>query len=270
LSNEIKLFADYVKPSAAEQAACEAVAQQVREFIKGILPDHSTEVFGSQRTGLALAISDIDIRLFETDVQVEVETRPNEAPRHKARKDLQICLRQLYERLLESKDYILVNRRQSRYPLISMQHKASGYDVQIVCNNDTSHARTTTKALLVEDPDLHALFAVFKAAFEIRGLTDVYRGGLGSYSLFIMIAAALQNSRHEYPNRSLVEKFMEVLRFWTKFNPYKQCLAVRTSDHRGLWPKLSLEESLEAAQKYRSAGDLVSLEHPCVSPLRDP
>jgi non-canonical poly(A) RNA polymerase PAPD5/7 len=257
LSNEIRLFLEYMKPTSAEQAARDLVTQQTREFINQILPDHSTEVFGSQRTGLLLATSDIDIRLFEEGTEWTEGSKLNQAPRYRVRKTLLNALTQLWNQLNTHPDYILVHLRHARYPLISMQHKPSGYDIQIVCSNDTSNSRGVTQGYLREDPDIHAIFAVAKAMFDIRGLTDVYRGGIGSYTLLIMIIAALKFEELKTPT-TLEGKFLAFINFYAKIDSYNNCYGVRSEDHAPVWPKMPLEKAIALEADSRKIGDLVS------------
>jgi non-canonical poly(A) RNA polymerase PAPD5/7 len=254
----MRLFLEYMKPTVAEEAARDRVVSDLRAVIKAVLPDHSTEVFGSQRTGLALATSDIDIRLFEEGTVRTRGTRPNAAPRYEVRKQLEMHLTQLHLRLNLHPDYVLIQRRYARYPLISLQHKDSGFDIQIVCSNDTTHSRELTRGLLKEDPDLHALYVVFKVMFDIRGLTDVYRGGAGSYTLFTMIVAAIENRREFIRQPSLGAKFMEILDFYIKFNSYKHALAVKTPEFEGIWPKLPFAETQVPRPEARAGNYLVS------------
>src|SRR5262249_44026224 len=141
-----------------------------------------------------------------------------------------------HQAFLTSHNYILCNLRHARYPLISMQHKDSGLDVQIVCANDTSHSRNVMQGYLSKYKDLAALFSVVKIMFDIRGLLDVFRGGLGSYSLFMMVVASLElwgQRNHwtgagdpfkvkqkygSYQNSSVGAKLLHFLEFYAAFD----------------------------------------------------
>jgi non-canonical poly(A) RNA polymerase PAPD5/7 len=246
-----------MKPTEAEEAARDRIIKQIQALIKSILPSYSTEVFGSQRTGLSLATSDIDIRLFEEGAEPVVNTRPDKAPRGKVRRKLDKDLQKLRQHLLIHQDYALVHKRPARYPLLSLQHKESGFDIQVVCNNDTSHTREAILGFLKEDPDLHALFAVVKVIFDIRGLTDVYRGGAGSYTLFIMTVAAIKYRAFPQMESSLGHKFKRFLGFYAKFDQYKSALSVCTCRMEPSWSKLPLVDAQALEQKYLVRNDQV-------------
>ncbi|KAF2420751.1 hypothetical protein EJ08DRAFT_738481 [Tothia fuscella] len=307
LTHEIKMFAEWIRPTLNELRARDAAAKQTRDIIHNILPNLSTELFGSQKTGLALATSDIDIRLFEDRPEV---FHPEAAPRKQTRLRLHHQLQKLHDYFLDHKDYILVQLRHARYPLITMQHKESSYDIQIVCNNDTSLSQDTIRRNLEADPDLFPLFALVKVAFDIRGLSDVFRGGLGSYSLFMMLVASskidvptlkswqkalaagtcyeklLDIATARLPVGLLADsdidlgvKFVEFLKFYesTTLNTYATGISV---EEPFLFPKEDKDVALKRKGRYLTKGDLrtaarhhisaINPDQPYLLTLQDP
>jgi non-canonical poly(A) RNA polymerase PAPD5/7 len=247
-----------MKPTAAEQAACDLVTAQIRAVIKHILPRLSTEVFGSQRTGLALSTSDIDIRLFDEDTRWAKGTRPSAVPRDEVRTQLNEYLDSIMAHLLKHPDFVLIQKRHARYPLLTLQHRESGFDIQVVCSNDTSQSRDITQTFLKEEPDLHAIFAVLKVMLDIRGLNDVYRGGAGSYTLFMMIALSFRHRQDYMRGASLGDKFKDILNFYEVFKTYSHALALKTSELESIWPKLPLAKARAKEQQERAKNDIVS------------
>src|SRR5437764_222299 len=106
-----------MKPTAKEQAARQAVISQLYELTKEYLPSQRLEVFGSERTGLALAISDLDFRLYQGQSE-RADQLPEKAPRYEVRKKMTRHLTKLHEGLQKSGHYILCALRHARYPLI--------------------------------------------------------------------------------------------------------------------------------------------------------
>ncbi|KAF2027911.1 hypothetical protein EK21DRAFT_102237 [Setomelanomma holmii] len=193
LAIEIEIFYTYSKPSYYESLARRHVIEQVRKHSRQTLPDHILEVFGSERTGLAMAMSDIDLRLLPQS-RIEDPEKVKLPPTHEQRMEGMKNLHKLhFNNLARQKAYLLPWLRYARYPLISLQDKQSGLDIQIVLSNDTSLSRETMKRYMDEYPYLHQLYFVVKAMFDIRGLSDVFRGGFGSYSLFMMIVASIKH-----------------------------------------------------------------------------
>jgi hypothetical protein len=151
-------------------------------------------------------------------------------------------MRQLFQHFDRNREYMLCLLRHSRYPLITMVHKESGIDFQVVASNDTSRSRAIIDAYTDENPHLFGLFAIVKAMLDIRGLGDVYRGGLGSYTLFMMVVAAIKVDKNDNINMKRLAKvamrlrggrqvrpslqLMVVLQFYRIFNPYRHALAL--------------------------------------------
>jgi DNA polymerase sigma len=148
----------------------------------------------------------------------------------------------------------LCRLRHARYPLITMMHKQSGIDIQVVCSNDTSASRDIIKRYIDADPTLFSLYAVSKVMFDLRGLSDVFRGGLGSYSLFMMIVVALKlkEVRKDAP---LGEKLLAILEFYSVYDPYKDALAIEPPS---IHPKIRLEHQISEEEKQRMVEDPVS------------
>lgn len=214
LALEVQAFHEYVRPNQAESIARKHVVEQVRQHVRSILPNYILEVFGSERSGVAFANSDIDLRLVPNDVMSDVaqaKLPPNPKERDRRMKDL----RKLHNRLINlyKKDYLLPTLRWARYPLISLQDKASGLDIQVVLSNDTSTSREFMKRYIDEYAYLPQLYSVLKATLDVRGLTDVFRGGVGSYSLFMMIVASLKHKQH--PCNDAGDALAHFLRFWS-------------------------------------------------------
>lgn len=105
--------------------------------------------------------------------------------------------------------------RWARYPLISLQDRASGLDIQIVLSNDTALSRQFMQRYMEEYSYLAQLYSVIKATLDVRGLSDVFRGGIGSYSLFMMIVASLKH--HPHPRNDAAGALVYFLRFWGSF-----------------------------------------------------
>lgn len=243
LGQEIDSFVDWIRPTEAETTARETVIEKTMNLVNRNVKGFSIELFGSSRSGLALANSDIDLRIFKNVDATEASsswlptgTIPLPPKNIVRRANLRI-LSHLQNVFGAHPDYVLCTIRHARYPLLHMQHKPSGIDVQIVCANDTSEQRDYIKGLLLERPEIHKLYAIFKTALDTRGLTDVYRGGLGSYAILIMIVAALNKQHYDdifgarrtaqrviigdsQAEEKLAQQLLQVMEFWAYFNSY--------------------------------------------------
>lgn len=181
LNQEIRRFAEYMQPTAAETAAREAVADQVHALIQEhCWGDVRSSLFGSETTGLSTATSDLDFRLFQPDAE---ERNGGKFPPEQHRR--------LAVQMREHPDWIAVVLRNARFPIINAQHRHTGIDVQIVSSPSTQAQHVTTLQCLETIPNLRELYFVLRALLGLRGLADVFNGGTGSYGLLIMLVAAL-------------------------------------------------------------------------------
>jgi non-canonical poly(A) RNA polymerase PAPD5/7 len=219
LAIEIERFYDYAKPTHTETFARRHLIERVRDLVQRVLPEHVLEVFGSERTGLAGATSDIDFRLVtrqKFDDLATAKLPPTSMRRSRALRDLH----QLHWRgFLNNVDYDLVELRYARYPLISLQDRQSGLDVQVVLSNDTSLSRQLMKGYMEEYPHLRQLYFLVKTIFDVRGLSDVFKGGFGSYSLFMMIVASLRHMPH--PRNDAAGGLINFLKFYRNLDTTK-------------------------------------------------
>ncbi|GAB1725065.1 hypothetical protein NU195Hw_g6787t1 [Hortaea werneckii] len=226
LDSEINAFAAYISPTAAESAARNAITSRVRSFIENALGINNrkirTDVFGSEQTGLVLAHSDIDIRVSDSK-WTQKKYKPTFGTYYSFGK----IMKPLAETMRHSTEWICVSFRHSSYPIINAQHRESGIDLQIVCAPPTRPQQEWTAKYMNEIPNLKALYSVLRVMFGVRGLVDVFNGGIGSYGLFMMLVAALQRGeRSTNPPVTIGEQLMHFLKFYAHFDMQKRGLTL--------------------------------------------
>ncbi|EMD66692.1 hypothetical protein COCSADRAFT_84996 [Bipolaris sorokiniana ND90Pr] len=224
LDKEIERFYKYAMPKDYERIARQHVIQQVRNHVKQVSPKYDVQVFGSERNGVAFATSDIDFRLMQPSwVADPAIDRLPPAKNEQARR-LKVLLN-LFHRIFKThKSYFLSTLRHARYPLITAQDCNSGLDVQIVLSNDTSMSTAMMKHYMDEIPYLCRLYYVVKTIFSIRGLSDVFRGGFGSYSIFMMLVASIKHAPHE--RQDAAGALLNFLRFYRDFDTTKYGISI--------------------------------------------
>jgi non-canonical poly(A) RNA polymerase PAPD5/7 len=196
----------------------------VRAEVPAFFPSYEVEVFGSERNGVAFATSDIDFRLKRPSQTPDpsIEMLP---PTKVERKRRYQTLMQLFNRAFrKNPHYFLPVIRYARYALISAQHRASGLDIQIVLCNDTSLSSAMMKQYMDDIPYLRQLYYVVKNIFDTRGLSDVYRGGFGSYPIFMMIVASIKHAPHE--RQDAAGALLNFLKFYRDFDTTKHGISI--------------------------------------------
>ncbi|KAK4614175.1 Terminal nucleotidyltransferase 4A [Fulvia fulva] len=220
LSEELRRFEQYMTPTFEESAARRAIAEELKDFITTTLLDDEPgktgfEIFGSEKTGLAAPLSDIDVRVFDTTDREAMPLRMGNR------------MEFLFTRLRRSDKYVLTTlRKMGRFPIINCQHRESGIDIQIVASPATSRQQEITTRYLALTPHLRPLFYVFRTILAMRGLLDVWSGGLGSYGSFIMLFATInreleRSARVDPGHRDdfLASHFRRFLRFYADDKP---------------------------------------------------
>ncbi|KAK5114505.1 hypothetical protein LTR62_002440 [Meristemomyces frigidus] len=217
LDEEIRRFAAWAQPSPAELAARQAVVDSTIQFIKKKLSKKgksvASEVFGSEKTGLALPTSDIDIRIFEHS--------KHKGSLRKNYSHLATPMRHLHEAMIKSDDYICTVFRFSNFPIINAQHRATGIDIQIVSSPSTANQQAITQKYLAELPHLRDLFYITRTMLGMRDLVEVFNGGIGSYGLFIMLVAALKRPTSS-PSTSAGHQLIQFLLFYGRHHNYRE------------------------------------------------
>ncbi|EKG17872.1 PAP/25A-associated [Macrophomina phaseolina MS6] len=269
---EIEAFESYLRPTPDEQAGRDAVIAQTRDvwssFSSRGTKQLALDTFGSERSGLAIATSDIDLRVYSPEA--DKKRKAEKAPRYAERRQFSNALTKAFPYYQSDTRFMLVFLRFARYPLVSMQHVESSLDVQIVCSNDTSHARSVMAKFMEELPALRAVYTLFKYMFEVRGFADVFRGGMGSYSIFYMVAAAMK-LRGESATDDAAAQLLAVLDFYSDFDTTKFWISL---DPLEIMPKIENKptHSKEEKQKLK-AHERIGLqndEQPYLLCIRDP
>jgi non-canonical poly(A) RNA polymerase PAPD5/7 len=177
LHQEIVEFSRFVAPSTAEETARRDSIARIQSVVQSIWPVATLEVFGSFATGLYLPTSDLDAVILNsgcTDIPSGLKALANALTRRNLAKNMQIISK-------------------ARVPIIKFEETESGYAFDIsfdVANGP--EAAANVRALMDSLPPMRPLVTVIKVFLQQRELNEVYSGGLGSYSVLVMVASFLQ------------------------------------------------------------------------------
>jgi len=211
---------EWMDPTESEQLAREAIFDTTMELIRDNLPGFAAVRVGSQVTGLAMPTSDTDIRLFHPTLSLDPSVNLQDYRDH-INKGMDI----MFDILKTHAEYTLTEKVGGHYPVLNTTHKETGLSVQIVSGPSSVHSQKLVRKSLSEHPHLKTLFTIIKTALDMRGLSSVYIGGLGSYPIFNMVLAALNLHRLEHPTPSspptAATLLLYTLDFYANvFNPY--------------------------------------------------
>ena len=218
LTNEIKAYEAYMMLSPREEAASELVISDVKSVAQNGKEMQPLTLLGSRSTGLATPTSDFDFSSTLPDYFLRRRMVPMRESKSKAVK----ILKRMKERFRSSREFRNVELiRHASVPILRCTHVATRLDVQIQTMAPYQAAHEYKLASLSEFPSLRPLYIILRSFLELRNLTTVFEGGLGSYSILMMIVTALKHSSGRFASDDLGSQLMHVLDFWGNADLYR-------------------------------------------------
>lgn len=176
LHEEISDFYEYISPRPEEEKMRLEVVDRIKGVIYDLWPSAEVQVFGSFSTGLYLPTSDIDLVVFG-----KWETLP-----------LWTLEEALRKRNVADENSIKVLDK-ATVPIIKLTDSFTEVKVDISFNVKSGvKAARLIKEFKEKYPVLPYLVLVLKQFLLQRDLNEVFTGGIGSYSLFLMAVSFLQ------------------------------------------------------------------------------
>ena len=177
LHEEVLDFCKYISPRPSEEAMRNEVVQRVRSVIQNKWPEAMVEVFGSFNTGLYLPTSDIDIVVLGNWPVIPLFAVESELRRAE----------------ITVPGSLMVLDKTS-VPIVKFTDRFTEVKVDICFNMQSGLlSAKKIKAFLKQYPLLDKLVMIIKQFLYQRNLNEVYTGGIGSYSLILLIVSFLQH-----------------------------------------------------------------------------
>uniref|UniRef100_A0A4W3JC42 Terminal nucleotidyltransferase 4A n=1 Tax=Callorhinchus milii TaxID=7868 RepID=A0A4W3JC42_CALMI len=176
LHEEIIDFYNYMSPRPEEEKMRMEVVARIESVIKELWPSADVQIFGSFSTGLYLPTSDIDLVVFG-----KWETLP-----------LWTLEEALRKRNMADENSVKVLDK-ATVPIIKLtdSHTEVKVDISFNVQNGVKAAQLI-REFIKKFPVLPCLVLVLKQFLLQRDLNEVFTGGIGSYSLFLMAVSFLQ------------------------------------------------------------------------------
>ena len=226
LSREISAFEAYIRPNRREAISVDKIVKALRGVVG---PKKVVTLIGSRRRGLATSLSDIDVRVSDS---MKTQTA---AISDSSRKDSNIILlRRLLGPLERSQHFECVEIVFSALPIIRALQPDTGLRVQLQGSSDKSTQDSLIATYLTAYPHLRSVYLVLRHVLEIRKLNIVFEGGVGSYSLLVMIITAFNHADPDQLKTS-GDCLLHVLRFWAEADCYNNgyvCSPAMTFDKK--------------------------------------
>ncbi|KAJ7311842.1 hypothetical protein JRQ81_006155 [Phrynocephalus forsythii] len=176
LHEEIHDFYKYMSPRPEEERMRMEVVNRIESVIKELWPNADVKIFGSFKTGLYLPTSDIDLVVFGKWGTLPLWTLEEALRKHN----------------VADKGSVKVLDK-ATVPIIKLTDSFTEVKVDISFNVQNGvKAADLIRDFIKKYPVLPYLVLVLKQFLLQRDLNEVFTGGIGSYSLFLMAVSFLQ------------------------------------------------------------------------------
>ncbi|EER42812.1 conserved hypothetical protein [Histoplasma capsulatum var. duboisii H88] len=221
LSEEIRAFEKYMLQTPSERDAVEKAQHDAVVSLQSGEADFPI-LIGSQRTGMALPHSSVDLFVSIKDLERAEGGRGPSATRPKMVQARLKRLREIASTLKDSRSLSNVMLKRDRDPTLAALHDATGLQVQFQCGPSPPASIDFILNYRAEFPTLRALFMVLRILLETRGLFGGVDGGVRPYLLIMMIVAALKIREGKYQRDNVGSQLLHVLEFYkdTAFTKY--------------------------------------------------
>ncbi len=194
---------------------------ELKSIVEKVVSSSSMHLIGSYSTGLATPTSDLDFRLSLLAHEKEPLTRGPSPSRPEARKAGVRALKKLEKAMKKSPSYGHVEYVRARFNIVRAVHCPTKIPVQIQATFTQPASIPYSVTYLSEFPTLRPLYILLRSALQMRGLNTVFKGGVGSYPLLIMIVYALKRCSSDFPRHDIANQLLYTLKLYHETNLYK-------------------------------------------------
>ncbi|PWN44543.1 Nucleotidyltransferase [Ceraceosorus guamensis] len=224
LHRELEAFERWISPTSWEHDCRAMVIQLIRNAICSQWRDAEVLSFGSHDTRLYMPEGDIDLVVISRSMENEHRTRTlNKIAALLRRANLVV-------------DLAVISK--AKVPIVKFTCVHAKYKVDISINQSNGLAAAKwVSAWLRKQPSLRPLILAVKLLLNQRGMSEVFNGGLGSYSVICLVISHLQMhpkvQRGELdPAKNLGVLLLEFLELYGKtFNYHTVGISVRGQGH---------------------------------------
>ncbi|MCJ1282819.1 hypothetical protein MMC26_002145 [Xylographa opegraphella] len=246
LGEEIRAFERFMKPTSDEEQSTQAAITLTQSTVAAVAPKSMLTMHGSRYTGIASPLSDIDFSVSLPEYEKDSLKRGPSIHRPEARRGGATLLRKIEKALIKSPRYEHVNFIFARVNLVVAVDVNTQLALQFQTLASFMPAREYSMHYLSEFPGLRPLYVLLRHFLFMRGFSTARDGGVGSYSLLIMIVTAFKHSRQTFAPESLALELLHVLKFWSTADLYAYGYAANPPmSFTKTPPKMSLEEREE-------------------------
>ena len=177
LHAELLAFAEWVQPRTCEVRARSAIKRLVARELQTFGAGTSVAAYGSSQTGMGLFCSDVDLHFGPAAPLKEVASLLSDTRDRRGR------------RTFRDVDVL----PSASVPIVAMSHAATRIEIDLSCatgRHDTEAPRLIAAAV-ARHAAMRPLALLVKVLLMQRALHETFTGGLGSFKLYVLLAAWL-------------------------------------------------------------------------------
>ncbi|KIW08033.1 uncharacterized protein PV09_00977 [Verruconis gallopava] len=185
LHKEINDFYDFIKPRSYEAKIRQDLVDRLQRALQSSFRGAQVHPFGSYGQGIFLPTSDMDLVLLSPEFQRTGYPSFNKSTLYR--------IRNLLTRSRISSEQNITVIARAKVPIIKFVDTLTGLNCDLSLDNDSGLKALTTFGKWQRTwPFLPKLLSVLKQWLLMRGVNEVYTGGLGGFSLTCMLVSMLQ------------------------------------------------------------------------------
>ncbi|KAJ6255449.1 inactive non-canonical poly(a) RNA polymerase protein trf4-2-related [Anaeramoeba flamelloides] len=181
LHGEIMDFYEAIKPTEKNKRTRDKIVREITKIVKSKWKESTIAVYGSYASGCYLPFSDIDLTVLIPDTVQSCEEL--------VQKLGSILRSKKYQK--KFKEVIVI--KTAKVPIVKLKDKEYEISIDISFNlKNCQKAVKLTKLQIKTYPPLLPLLLLIKFFLKQHSLNEPFYGGIGSYSLMLMIVSHLQ------------------------------------------------------------------------------
>ena len=223
LDAEIRAYGEFLKPTPREQLATQQLVEEISSVIWRVLPAGVIISGGTRRWGVAEPLGSMSFSVVSEAQAAALQDR--KSPSHPAvravRKHDKEELAQAFSthpRFSSSFRHAVIDYMDSSFDLeagdLGFQDVETELQVKLRCGGP-SRGDNQICLLLEETPQARPLFHILERMLNDRKLLRRSHGGVGRYTLLVMIVAAIRLSKVRFHRDELAQQLLHVLQFWS-------------------------------------------------------
>lgn len=235
--------------SQSEQEAFASAKAEALAIVQTALPSAVMRTIGSYSNGLATPTSDIDFRLILPEFEKKPLHRGPSPGRPESRRKYFSAFGRLGKAFARSDSFHRSTVVHAAIKIIKAVHRQTNLTINIQISSSEIPSQMYKEMYLNEFCTLRPLYILLRAALEIRGLKTTLKGGLGSYSIFMMIVYALKTCPPNIDSNDCANQLLHVLQLYSDVDLYTQGFSV---DPPAVFPKSGIPGGKDNQRLYDS------------------